>query len=82
MTGEKMLAVISGGDWADASCDHLVVPNCYSVSEEKKKYDAWYKTYTPKNSANNPFVTFSEWMLAHGARYPTEEELEEVIDVY
>ena len=67
----KIIAIISGGDWADASCEHLTIPDDYDLAEAKKQYRAWY-------NKTQAYITFSEWLLSHGAQSATEEEVEEI----
>ena len=76
----KITAIYGGGDWADASVDHLVVPDDVSVDEQKKEWWNWYNTaYCPAvRSGENPkYVGLVEWLVKLGARKPTEDELEE-----
>lgn len=45
----KLIAILSGSDWYDASVNHIKVPENLDLKEAKKKHDEWYKTiYTPQ----------------------------------
>ena len=39
----KITAIMSGGDWSDASVKHVVLPEGILLSEAKKEYDLWYR---------------------------------------
>ena len=44
----KICAICSGGDWADASVAHIVLPKEVNLEKERKRYnkwltDVWYK---------------------------------------
>lgn len=77
-----LLAVMGGGDWADASVDHVVAPDGLDVDEARKRYDAWYRDeYVPRSrSGDQPkFFSFPEWLVARErCRKATEADVIEV----
>jgi len=75
-----IVAIRSGGDWADASVHHLVVPDEMDLSNEKSAYDKWY---TEVFCADRPLVNymnFWEWLVSRGARLTTDSEVLEFWD--
>lgn len=80
----KVTAILSGGDWADAGVEHLVLPDEVEIDREKELYDTWYaRTYCSALCLGRrpKFKTFTEWLVEKGARYTTEEELVEYQDI-
>ena len=73
----KIYAICSGGDWADASVDHLVIPEGIDMEKEawkcnKYRVEIFYKDRSKK------YYTFVNWLIEKcGARKTTEDELEE-----
>lgn len=39
----KRVAIYSGGDWADANCEHLMVPDHVDLDLEYENYQDWIK---------------------------------------
>ena len=79
----KFVAIMSGGDWADASVEHLVAPRDMGLVELKKKYDIWYSNvWMPALNNEEPmeFMNFSQYLIQNGARKTTDDELEEFWD--
>ena len=75
----KITALHSGGDWADASADYVILPAGTDVETLHAEYTKWYRTeYCParKRGEQLSYLSFSEWLLEHGAREATEDELE------
>ncbi len=75
----KITAIHSGGDWADASAEYLILPDGADIETLYANYHKWYKTvYRParKRGEQPSYFSFTEWALDHGAREATEDELE------
>ena len=85
----KITAFLGGGDWADASVTHLVLPEGLDLNAERFKYNAWYRDvyratwerYARSHASTDPspsliYVSFTDWLERAGARAPTEDELE------
>ena len=67
----KLVAIISGGDWYDASVEHIVLPKNSDMDKLKAEYDARDETERKKF----PYYNFTGWLKAyHGARDATEDE--------
>jgi len=77
----KVLAIFSGGDWYDASCDHLILLKDIDLTKEEENHTNWYKTeYLPrlKKGLSPVYYTFTEWLIKKGfARKVKENELQE-----
>ena len=81
----KIYAIMSGGDWADASVVHVIVPEGINVEEERKKCKEYYrnvfcKSKTPPSyNANVPYYSLDEWLVEFcGAKLATENEIKEI----
>ena len=76
----KLVGVLGGGDWTDASVTHLVIPDDMDLSQQKINYNRWYKNvYVP--SLREPskrcenFYSFTQWLIKNGARDATEDDI-------
>lgn len=79
MSKERLLAVLDGGDWADASVTHVVVPQDVNVEEEQKKHREWYENEYRGNSKTMKYLSFDEWLIERcGGRAAEETDVEEV----
>jgi len=65
----KTVAIMGGGDWADASVDHLVIPSDMDIDQAYNDY------YTDICRPNARWVSFVEWLMQHGARDTTDDEV-------
>ena len=68
----RHVAIYGGGDWADASVDHLLIPDGVNLEVVSKEYLAWLReTYQPamnRGGEHSTFYTFPAWLVAyHGA---------------
>jgi len=81
----RLAAFYGGGDWADASCKHLVLPPGVDVEAERDACRDYYLyQYLPKMGKPGavPYLSFEQWLVDKcGSREPTAEELEEYWDV-
>ena len=72
----KIYAILGGGDWYDASVDHIILPEGVKIDEAKAQYSEWLR-----NKFRNPgerYRSFPGWLCEFvGARRPTSDELEE-----
>lgn len=75
----KIYAICSGGDWADASVDHLILPDGVNIEEEARKCNEYlYKVWFNKEIKDKKYYNLTTWLIEKcGARRPTEDELEE-----
>lgn len=83
----KITAMMSGGDWCDASVDFIVLNDGIHIEEEKKKRDIWYKevyspSWDPKKEGTNKhklkYLSLIDWLIENGkARKATGDEVEE-----
>ncbi len=68
----KVLAYMSGGDWADASVDFMSIPadmDAGKLFEEYQRRGGYH---------GNGLKHFPAWLKERGASYVTDEPLEEV----
>jgi hypothetical protein len=80
----KLIALCSGGDWADANVEHLVLPDEVDLHAEQEKWRTWYiHVYCPAlekhrtQGARAPvYYNLSDWLKRAGAREPTDTELQ------
>lgn len=80
MGKEKIVAIMSGGDWMDASVEHLIIPNTLNLEEQKHLYDDWYKKIYCQNLKTTTYISFIDFLINKGARKTTSKELEEFWD--
>lgn len=74
---KKIWAICSGGDWADAGVEHVVLPDGMDLVHEQKERGQAMSAYW-KNREENKFPgTFVEWLVSRGATIPSEDALEE-----
>ena len=60
----KLLAILGGGDWVDASVEHIVAEDDIDLSILKDTYKTWYHDiYIP---GKVPFMSFAEWLIFKG----------------
>lgn len=70
----KITAIESGGDWADASVNYLILPDGMIFEEQLRHYRQ------VGQSGEEAFVPLTAWLIRRGARAPTDGELEIVSD--
>lgn len=75
----RLVALTSGGDWTDASCSYLLVPEGIDLEKEKELYDEWYSyTYLNRTSIYVPaYKSFKDWLIEKGAREVGEDIITE-----
>lgn len=74
----KTVALLSGGDWADADVDLLDIPEDMDIEAVKKEWREWYNTtYVPAlKSQGVKFKTVVDLMIEKGAKRSDIEEFE------
>ncbi len=75
----KIIAIHGGSDWYDAFADYVILPAGMDIEKAAANRRKWYKdVYRPavRQGKRPKCFTLSEWLLFHGAREPTEDELE------
>lgn len=82
---KKIVAIMGGGDWYDATVEHLVIPKSLDLEHEYKLYRKWYKEcyckkYESETVASGEYMTFFQWLMKKGAEKPSEEDLVEFWD--
>lgn len=81
----KILAVYSGGDWTDSSCNHLVLLKDIDLDKERENHNNWYENkYLPRlrKDLDPIYYTFSEWLIKKGfARKVKNNELQEYWEI-
>ncbi len=76
---ERIVALLSGGDWFDASVEHLIVPREMNLEAERNARRKWYEEiYCPALQTSNKveYIDLSRWLIERGARQATETEVE------
>jgi len=59
----RIIALFDGGDWNDASVDHLEVPDDMDLSEMQEEYDNRYE----KRDKEGKYTSFQDFLLLKGA---------------
>ena len=62
----KITAIMGGGDWADASVDHLVLPGDWDIVEKNREYQ-------DAGGYRGTRMFFVEWLIGQGARRALDE---------
>jgi len=63
----KQVAILGGGDWDDASVEHLSVPDDLDLKTAKREHEEWKKA--------NGYTGFVDWLRKFkGAADSTIEE--------
>lgn len=76
----KIYAICCGGDWADASVDHLILPDGMDIEKESELREKWLREeYHPKTRKDDQpqYKSLTDWLKGKGACEPTLDELEE-----
>ena len=79
----KLAAIMGGGDWADASVDHLLIPDDMKLEVEKDRWNWWYQNVYVLDihvSGKVRYISFTDWLKQHGAKEATENEIIEFWD--
>ena len=80
----KVVAILSGGDWYDASVDHVVVPPGLNLDAAKSKWNAWHHdVYYPEmetarslGSKLPEYFTFPKYLIEFcGARDAGDDDV-------
>ena len=79
-TKRRYVAIMSGGDWYDASCEHLSIPKGMDLKKEHNEHNEWYRGYCEKMEAGikPKYYDFTEWLIKRGAK--KAKEIEEFFD--
>ena len=73
----KIVAILGGGDWADASVDHVVLPDNANLEELHKRWYDWYRNhYCPSMDTKN-YINFVDFVIRETkGREATSDDLE------
>ena len=71
----KIVAIMGGGDWADASVEHLMIPKDMDIDQAYNDYNIDIRR------PNARWVSFAEWLMQHGARNVTDSEVFEFWEI-
>lgn len=66
----RIVAIMGGGDWKDASVEHIEIPSNVNLEEEHSKYRQWYENvYCPEHRSDKDpeYMSFTKWLLKAGA---------------
>lgn len=78
----RQVAILGGCDWADASIDHLSVPDELDLNEACATHREWVRdvygqSYRPGGLRNVMYIDFVTWLRTrYGAVDGTVEEFE------
>ena len=75
----RIVAILGGGDWNDASVDHLVLSRDVDLEAAHIKYNDWVNhAYRPATDGVKPeWMTFADYLIEFcGARYCNDSEIE------
>jgi len=68
----RRVAIYGGGDWSDASVEHLEVPQDLDLDQARKARAEWYRGYVPGKTR---YLSFSDFLVERcGARPATDIE--------
>ena len=71
----KVIAIMGGGDWTDASVEHLVIPGNMDIDQAYNDYNV--DIHRP----GARWVSFAEWLMQHGARDTADDEVFEFWEI-
>lgn len=74
----KLVALLDGGDWYDASVLHILIPEDMDLEKAGVEWRRWYnEVYLPGLRANKKpeYISFDKWLIQHGAQEATENEI-------
>ena len=75
----RLCAIFSGQDWADASIDHIVIPDSVDIEQARTDWNSWYlQEYCPALKAGEKvvYMDFVEWLInQHDGRHATDDDL-------
>ena len=79
----RIAAILGGGDWTDASVDHLVLPEGMDVDTEREQWRTWvHDVHSMQiHDGRKPeyivkYIGLCEWLISHGAREASDTEVE------
>jgi hypothetical protein len=59
----RVVAIFCGGDWNDASCEHLNLPAEVDLEEQKRSYNKWYEEEFCHPVIKPKYFTFTQWLI-------------------
>jgi hypothetical protein len=72
----KLVAILSGGDWTDASVDHINIPSDCDLNKSLVEYNKWYRNIYVEIGGIE-YLTFTDWLVKNkNAKYATSNEIE------
>jgi len=75
---ERIYAILGGGDWADASVDHVVLDKDVDLEKMAREWHDWYqRIYIPALRAGESlaYLDLADWLLENGGRETDVDEL-------
>ena len=73
----RVVAMCSGGDWCDASVEHIQVPHDMNLDEMKTEYLKKYG-YLARQESGIQHISFTVWLMHHGCK--VDDTVEEFFD--
>ncbi len=86
---EKLIAILGGGDWADAYVEHLIVPHNLDMKTEFEEYRKWYRNIycvevdrckREGERQKIEYLTYPQWLINRGAKKPNETDIEIIMN--
>lgn len=76
----KIFALCSGGDWADASVHHVILPDGVTIVSVQDAH-RMYERGRHRTGQQDPYLSLAEFIVQKmGGTIPTADQLEEVWD--
>lgn len=73
----KIWAICGGGDWNDASVEHVILPGGMDLETERKNHRQAISVYHHEKTRESWPGHFVEYLISKGAIVPSEDQLEE-----
>ncbi len=73
----RTVAILGGGDWYDASVDHIQVPNDMNMNKMNQEYTKKYG-YLARQESGIEYMSFIDWLLERGCKI--DDSVEEFYD--
>jgi len=63
----RIIAILGGGDWYDASVEHVEIPDNMDLEKERTAYQEWHRNVYNLHRKPNNYQTFVEFLKSQGA---------------
>jgi hypothetical protein len=59
----RTVAIFSGGDWCDASVDHINIDDSFDLALALLEYKEWLRLKVHVKPRLHEYLTFTEWLI-------------------